>query len=141
MYRVLRPGGRVAVSDIALKQPLPAAVSADLLAYVGCVAGAVLIDDYVRQLKEAGFQAVQVVDTRKDLNAYAKVGNSSGGCTPPAAESSGCGTLPQAPASTCCGGMRAGDADAVHGGLAELLARYDVNDYAASVQVYAVKGR
>src|SRR5436309_15509405 len=54
MYRVLKPGGRVAVSDIALKRPLPEAVSGDLLAYVGCVAGAVLIDDYVRQLKVAG---------------------------------------------------------------------------------------
>jgi hypothetical protein len=100
----------------------------------------VLIDDYVRQLKEAGFQAVQVVDTKKDLNAYAKVGNQSGGCTPAAGESpSAGGTLPLAPASSCCGGMAAGDPGAVHGSLAELLARYDVNDYAASVQVYAVK--
>src|SRR6187431_2798853 len=48
--RVLKPGGRLAVSDIALKKELPAAVSSDLLAYVGCVAGAILIDHYKRGL-------------------------------------------------------------------------------------------
>src|SRR6516164_10357380 len=48
MFRVLKPGGRVAVSDIALKKALPPEVGNDLLAYVGCIAGAVLIEDYVR---------------------------------------------------------------------------------------------
>src|SRR5205807_4053590 len=65
MFRVLKPGGRVAVSDIALKQPLPEAIARDVTAYVGCIAGAVLIEDYERGLREAGFEAVQVVDTRK----------------------------------------------------------------------------
>src|SRR5690349_7835818 len=55
IFRVLKPGGRVAVSDIALKKPLPPEVGGDLLAYVGCVAGAVLIDDYVRALTATGF--------------------------------------------------------------------------------------
>jgi arsenite methyltransferase len=41
--RVLKPGGRVAVSDIALKKPLPPEIGDDLLAYVGCIAGAILI--------------------------------------------------------------------------------------------------
>jgi hypothetical protein len=121
----LKPGGRVAVSDIALKKPLPEEVGRDVLAYVGCIAGAVLIEDYERGLREAGFESVQVVDTRKDLNAYARVENQSA-CCPTAATMSSTG-LP---------------ADgAVHGGLAELLRRYDVNEYAASVQVYAVKAR
>ena len=44
----------------------------DILAYVGCIAGAILVSDYERMLKEAGFESVQVVDTRKDLNAYTK---------------------------------------------------------------------
>src|SRR5215210_5939473 len=63
IYRVLKPGGRVAVSDIALKKELPPEVGQDLMAYVGCIAGAVLISDYVGGLKAAGFSAVQVVDT------------------------------------------------------------------------------
>src|SRR5262249_25001139 len=73
--RVLKPGGRVAVSDIALKKPLPPEVGNDLLAYVGCIAGAILIEDYVAGLKAAGFSAVEVLDTKQDLNAYTKVEN------------------------------------------------------------------
>src|SRR5207244_6251673 len=71
MVRVLKPGGRVAVSDIALKRPLPAEVGQSLLAYVGCIAGAILFDDYRQWLEEAGFAGVQIIDTHKDLNAYA----------------------------------------------------------------------
>ena len=78
--RVLKPGGRLAVSDIALKQSLPREISEDMLAYVGCIAGAILIDDYKRQLIEAGFSNVEVIDSGKDLNAYAKIENQSGCC-------------------------------------------------------------
>src|SRR4051794_14535731 len=52
--RVLRPGGRLAVSDIALKRELPPDLGDDLMAYVGCIAGAILVDDYRRGLVEAG---------------------------------------------------------------------------------------
>lgn len=146
IFRVLKPGGRVAVSDIALKKPLPPEVSGDLLAYVGCVAGAVPIADYVRDLQAAGFSAVQVVDTKKDLNAYSKVGGQSGCCSPAASDcctpapegSSACCTpAPEGP-SACCT-MTAPPGATVHGGFAELLKKYDVNDFAASVQVYAMK--
>src|SRR5215510_14963122 len=51
--RVLKPGGRLAVSDIALKKELPIEVSTDLLAYVGCVSGAILIEEYKRGLERA----------------------------------------------------------------------------------------
>src|SRR4051794_39681019 len=85
MYRVLKPGGRVAVSDIALKKPLPPEVGQDIMAYVGCIAGAVLIADYERQLREAGFAAVQVIDTGKDLNAYSQAGGTSACCSAPPA--------------------------------------------------------
>src|SRR5438876_346530 len=61
VFRVLKPGGRLAVSDIALKKPLPADLAASVAAYVGCIAGAITIEEYRRSLEEAGFAAVQVV--------------------------------------------------------------------------------
>ncbi len=127
--RVLKPGGRLAVSDIALKKPLPAEIGQDLMAYVGCIAGAVLIDEYRRQLAEAGFAAVQVIDTGADLNAYAKVENQGGCCSPPS-------SLPVADAACC---STTPSDDGLHRRLLELLRRYNVNDYAASVRVFAVK--
>ena len=52
--RVLKPGGRVAVSDLALLQPLPQAILESLAALVGCVAGAVLVRDTEEMLTQAG---------------------------------------------------------------------------------------
>lgn len=52
--RVLKPGGRACVSDIALLQPLPKALRESIHALVGCVAGAMLIDDVVRMVEAAG---------------------------------------------------------------------------------------
>ncbi len=131
IYRVLKPGGRLAVSDIALKKPLPPELAADIMAYVGCIAGAVPVAEYEHRLREAGFQAVQVIDTGSDLNAYAKVENQSGCCSSAMTSTAGLTV-----ADACCE-----TGPAVHEGLAALLRRYDVNDYAASVRVYALKGR
>jgi SAM-dependent methyltransferase len=131
--RVLKPGGRVAVSDIALKKPLPPEIGGDLLAYVGCIAGAILIEDYVAGLKAAGFAAVEVLDTKRDLNAYSEVEGQAACCPPPeTASSSGLTVV----SSSCCSGT---SESVVHNELAELLKKYDVNDFAASVQVFAVK--
>jgi ubiquinone/menaquinone biosynthesis C-methylase UbiE len=128
--RVLKPNGRLAVSDIALKKPLPAEIGQDLMAYIGCIAGAIPIADCREQLAEAGFAAVEVVDTGKDLNAYAKVENQSGCCSP---------TSPSLDVvETNCCSTDASNAE-LHGRLADLLRRYDVNEYAASVRVFAVK--
>ena len=57
--RVLKPGGRLAVSDLVLKKPLPPEIAADVMAYVGCIAGAISVDDYRRGLLEAGFAEVR----------------------------------------------------------------------------------
>ncbi len=122
--RVLKPGGRLAVSDIALKKPLPAELGDDLMAYIGCIAGAIPIEEYRSGLIAAGFAAVEVIDSRSDLNAYAKVENQAGCCSP--AMQTGL------PIVSCC-------TSDLHGRLADLLSKYDVNDYAASVKVYAIK--
>ncbi|HSQ54658.1 MAG TPA: arsenite methyltransferase, partial [Gemmata sp.] len=92
MLRVLKPGGRVAVSDIALKRELPEELASSVAALVGCVSGAISIDEYDRLLKAAGFAAVQIVDTGSDLNAYARVEGQSGCCSPAMAESPASGT-------------------------------------------------
>ncbi|MGH9823722.1 MAG: methyltransferase domain-containing protein, partial [Blastocatellia bacterium] len=128
--RILKPGGRLAVSDIALKQELPSEVSKDVLAYVGCIAGAISVGDYRSGLSEAGFSQVEIVETGSDLNAY----KSAECCSPD--QSSQTGALPVV-TSSCCGSGSSSDADIT--GLAELLSKYDVNEFAASVRVWAVK--
>jgi hypothetical protein len=184
--RVLKPGGRLAVSDIALKRELPPELGDDLMAYVGCIAGAIPIEEYRRGLVEAGFAHVEIIDSGSDLNAYAKVENQAGCCSPPATSADAeatCCTPSTDPAGSavggaaccspsaaspglanaeaaCCSGAEnpnaalavaepacctprpsvGGDA-AFHERLAELLRLYDVNDYAASVKVFAVKPR
>jgi hypothetical protein len=54
-FRVLKPGGRLAVADMVAAEPLPEEVQNDLSLYVGCVAGAVFVDDLETMLAEAGF--------------------------------------------------------------------------------------
>lgn len=121
--RVLKPGGRVALSDIALKRPLPDELGQSLAAYIGCIAGAILIDEYRAGLAAAGLDDVDVVDSRADLNAYALIDGQSGCCSP-AMES-----------TACC----APSTSSVHTGLAALLQKYNVNEFAASVKVFAIK--
>jgi arsenite methyltransferase len=58
--RVLKPGGRVAVSDLALMKPLPDSVKRDVEALVGCVAGAVLVDDTRSMIAEARLTSVEL---------------------------------------------------------------------------------
>src|ERR1700729_2109177 len=111
--RILKPGGRLAVSDIALKQELPEAVSRSMAAYVGCISGAIRIDDYRSGLLAAGFEHVEIVDSGADLNAYTKVENQSGCCSP-AMDGESCCTPSPNPA-------------ALHTELAELLTKHDIN--------------
>lgn len=123
ILRVLKPGGRVALSDIALKQELPDGVKQSIEAYVGCIAGAILIHEYRSLMERAGFQSVVVTDTGSDLNAYAQA---SSGC---------CGTSVESPSNICCGP----DTKTLHDGLASVMQNFDANAYAASVKVHALK--
>lgn len=134
--RVLRPGGRLAVSDIALKRELPAEIAQDVTALVGCIAGALPIDEFRTMLRAAGFEAVEVVDAGADLNAYASVDGQAGCCSPAMSEPSP-GSLTLLDAG-CCGPIPAAD-PGLHARLADLLSRHDINEYAASVKVLAVK--
>lgn len=59
-YRVLKPGGRLMVSDIVLTKPLPDFVKNSVAAYIGCVAGAALKEDYLGAMRQAGFDDVTV---------------------------------------------------------------------------------
>jgi SAM-dependent methyltransferase len=59
--RVLKPGGRLMVSDIVLARPLPESVRRSVEAYAGCISGALLEDDYLTAIREAGFVDVEVV--------------------------------------------------------------------------------
>lgn len=61
-FRVLKPGGRLIVSDIVLVDELPNSIKNSVTAYIGCLAGATLKDEYIRAVKAAGFKRVSIVD-------------------------------------------------------------------------------
>ncbi len=61
-FRALKPGGRLMVSDIVLLKELPDVVKNSVEAYVGCLAGAVMKDEYVAAIERAGFREVRIVD-------------------------------------------------------------------------------
>jgi arsenite methyltransferase len=64
-FRVLKPGGRFAVSDVVIDGAMPAAVRADMDAYVGCVAGALEKIDYLARLSRGGFVEASIEPTRR----------------------------------------------------------------------------
>ena len=60
-FRVLKPGGRLMVSDLVLAKSLPEALKGSVEAYVGCFAGAVKKDEYLDLIEQAGFQDIKVI--------------------------------------------------------------------------------
>ena len=61
-FRVLRPGGRLMISDIVLLKELPDGVKNSIEAYIGCLSGAIMRDEYIRAIRAAGFQEVRIID-------------------------------------------------------------------------------
>jgi ubiquinone/menaquinone biosynthesis C-methylase UbiE len=100
-FRVLKPGGRFAVSDVVVQGKLPAAVRTSVESWAGCIAGALEEDEYRRLLAEAGFEAIDLDVTRVyDSNQV----------------------LDQA-GSSCCGSETGGESPALGGRVASAFVR------------------
>jgi ubiquinone/menaquinone biosynthesis C-methylase UbiE len=90
-FRVLKPGGRFAVSDIVVRGELPEAVRASVELWTGCVAGALHEDEYRSLLLESGFEAIEIEPTRVYTaeDARALLGSASADLEPLAAQVEG----------------------------------------------------
>ena len=62
VFRVLKPGGRLMISDIVLLRELPDVIKDSVEAYIGCLSGAIMRDEYIGAIKAAGFQEVRIMD-------------------------------------------------------------------------------
>ncbi|KAF9776718.1 hypothetical protein IL306_005066 [Fusarium sp. DS 682] len=111
MFRLLKPGGRVAVSDILAKKPLPENIRNSLSLYVGCIAGASQVAEYEKYLKHAGFTDIIITDTQSDLNVYLDAST-------------------EAPTGGCCSAV---------GNMTADLDGEDLNEWSGSFKIYAVK--
>ena len=125
IFRILKSGGRVAVSDILAKKDFTEQMRNDIALYVGCVAGASKVEEYQGWMKEAGLQDVLIVDAGSDLNVYTQV-DAEGEAVGAAC----CGPVStkEVKKSSCCGG-----GDKVDGGVvADLqnLRDTDLNEWA-----------
>jgi ubiquinone/menaquinone biosynthesis C-methylase UbiE len=74
-FRVLKSGGRLALSDIVTDGPLPQEVKDSLSAWAGCVAGALDVKEYIADLETAGFNNIELTPTyfdQEEIDAYVK---------------------------------------------------------------------
>ena len=61
-FRVLKPGGRLMISDIVLLKELPDFIKSSIEAYIGCLSGAIMRDEYIDAIKNAGFKEIKIID-------------------------------------------------------------------------------
>jgi len=81
VYRVLKPGGRINLDDIIAKKAMPESLRTNVAAYVGCISGAVTVEEYRELMQTAGFQDIVFTETSSDLNVYLD-GGAPGCCGP-----------------------------------------------------------
>lgn len=114
IHRLLKPGGRLAVSDLLAKKDIPDHVRNDAALLIGCIAGANLVDEYRKWMIDAGFQqnSIRFVNTNADLNVYQD----------------------QAAPLSCCSSKKAC-------GSSPSPTRLDFNEWVAAYQIYAVKSK
>ncbi|KAG1775513.1 S-adenosyl-L-methionine-dependent methyltransferase [Suillus placidus] len=115
-YRILKPGGRLVVNDIIAKKLLPDTIRSDLSAYIGCISGALQLEQYRSLLNHAGFTDALFVDTGGDLEVYKFAEPTSGGAP--------------SPSTKCCAATTSPLPQTTIGNL---------NEWAASYQIYAKK--
>ena len=123
VFRILKPGGRLAISDIALRKELPAHVAQEMSAWTGCIGGALTIEDNREKLLRAGFTEVTIQDAQADLNAY-RAGGAAACC---------------GPSTDCCSPSEEPQEANFHDQMSALLDTIDANEYAASVRIFALR--
>ncbi|CEL00930.1 hypothetical protein ASPCAL00522 [Aspergillus calidoustus] len=114
--RLLKPGGRVAISDILARRELPVAILDDMALYVGCIAGASQVTEYQAWLESVGLTDILFVDAKADINLYKQSSDTGQG--------------------SCCGAAK----ESVRLPVSE-FADVDFNAWVGSFQIYAVKAR
>ncbi|UPK91325.1 hypothetical protein LCI18_002260 [Fusarium solani-melongenae] len=142
MFRLLKPGGRVAISDILARKELTDEMKKDVALYVGCIAGASQVSEYDSFLRNAGFEDILIVDTNCDLNVYWTAADGEPPCC-------GAEETPSCPSQEVKHGSNT-EQESYHQSqpssmadeasrLANQLGIADFNEWAGSFQVYAVK--
>ena len=67
---MIKPNGRICLSDICLKKELPKEIGSDITSIVNCIGGAILKDEYEDALKKAGFNSIQMIDKNIDFAVW-----------------------------------------------------------------------
>ncbi|KIW01243.1 hypothetical protein, variant [Verruconis gallopava] len=127
--RLLKPGGRVAISDILARKPLPPGLRENVALYVGCVAGASTKDDYTGWLNDVGFKDITIVDAGSDLNVYIDAARTGQAKKHAVAGASGCCD------NSCCDNGTAAETIASEYDLSGI----NINEWAGSFKIFAVK--